>query len=466
MEKKRNSFTGSLGFVLAAAGSAVGLGNIWRFPYLAAKDGGGLFLVIYIILALTFGFTLLTTEISIGRMTKQSPLTAYTRVKKGWGFMGVLACLVPIIIMPYYCVIGGWIIKYLVAFLTGDGVAAAQDGYFTGFISGDVQPIIFTIIFLFVTAFVVFRGVEKGIESFSKIIMPLLIVLVLAIAIFSITMKFTDAEGVTRTGLEGLKIYLIPNLEGLTLKHFFSVLLDAMGQLFFSLSVAMGIMIAYGSYVKDDANLVSSINQIELFDTVVAILAGVMIIPAVFTFMGEEGMEASGPSLMFISLPKVFHAMGGAGIVVGCLFFAMVLFAAITSSVSIMEAIVASMMDKFHISRIKAAAIETAIALVGGVMVCLGYNKLYFDITLPNGSHAQILDVMDYISNNILMPIVAIGTCILIGWIVKPKTIIDEVEKTGHKFRRKHLYIIMIKVVAPLLLLVLFLKSLGLLTAI
>lgn len=466
MEKKRNSFTGSLGFVLAAAGSAVGLGNIWRFPYLAAKDGGGLFLVIYIVLALTFGFTLLTTEISIGRMTKQSPLTAYSKVKKGWGFMGVLACLIPMIIMPYYCVIGGWIVKYLIAFLTGDGVAASQDGYFTNFITGDVQPIVFTIIFLCVTAFVVFRGVEKGIESFSKIIMPLLIILVLAIAIFSVTMKFTDAEGVTRTGLEGLKIYLVPNLEGLTVKHFFSVLLDAMGQLFFSLSVAMGIMVAYGSYVRDDANLVSSINQIEIFDTAVAILAGVMIIPAVFTFMGTEGMEASGPSLMFISLPKVFHAMGGVGIVVGCLFFAMVLFAAITSSVSIMEAIVASLMDKFHISRLKAAAIETVIALVGGIIVCLGYNKLYFDITLPNGAHAQVLDVMDYISNNILMPIVAIGTCILIGWVVKPKTVIDEVEKTGHKFGRKHLYIVMIKVIAPILLVILFLKSLGLLTAI
>ena len=466
MEKKRNSFTGSLGFVLAAAGSAVGLGNIWRFPYLAAKDGGGLFLVIYIVLALTFGFTLLTTEISIGRMTKQSPLTAYSKVKKGWGFMGVLACLVPMIIMPYYCVIGGWIVKYLIAFLTGDGVAASQDGYFTNFITGDIQPIVFTVIFLFVTAFVVFRGVEKGIESFSKIIMPLLIILVLAIAIFSVTMKFTDAEGVTRTGLEGLKIYLVPNLEGLTVKHFFSVLLDAMGQMFFSLSVAMGIMVAYGSYVRDDANLVSSINQIEIFDTAVAILAGVMIIPAVFTFMGTEGMEASGPSLMFISLPKVFHAMGGVGIVVGCLFFAMVLFAAITSSVSIMEAIVASLMDKFHISRLKAAAIETVIALVGGIIVCLGYNKLYFDITLPNGAHAQVLDVMDYISNNILMPIVAIGTCILIGWVVKPKTVIDEVEKTGHKFGRKHLYIVMIKVIAPVLLVVLFLKSLGLLTAI
>lgn len=466
MEKKRNSFTGSLGFVLAAAGSAVGLGNIWRFPYLAAKDGGGLFLVIYIILALTFGFTLLTTEISIGRMTKQSPLTAYSKIKKGWGFMGVLACLVPMIIMPYYCVIGGWIVKYLVAFLTGDGVMASQDGYFTNFITGDVQPILFTIIFLCITAFVVFRGVEKGIESFSKIIMPLLLVLVLAIAIFSVTMKFTDAEGVTRTGLEGLKIYLIPNFEGLTVKQFFSVLLDAMGQLFFSLSVAMGIMVAYGSYVRDDANLVSSINQIEIFDTVVAILAGVMIIPAVFTFMGTEGMEASGPSLMFISLPKVFHAMGGVGIVIGCLFFAMVLFAAITSSVSIMEAIVASLMDKFHMSRIKAAVIETVIALVGGIIVCLGYNKLYFDITLPNGAHAQVLDVMDYISNNILMPIVAIGTCILIGWVAKPKTVIDEVEKTGHKFGRKHLYIVMIKVIAPLLLVILFLKSLGLLTAI
>ena len=466
MEKKRNSFTGSLGFVLAAAGSAVGLGNIWRFPYLAAKDGGGLFLVIYIILALTFGFTLLTTEISIGRITKQSPLTAYSKIKKGWGFMGVIACLIPMIIMPYYCVIGGWIVKYLVAFLTGDGVTASQDGYFTNFITGDVQPILFTIIFLCITAFVVFRGVEKGIESFSKIIMPLLLVLVLAIAIFSVTMKFTDAEGVTRTGLEGLKIYLVPNLEGLTVKQFFSVLLDAMGQLFFSLSVAMGIMVAYGSYVRDEANLVSSINQIEIFDTVVAILAGVMIIPAVFTFMGTEGMEASGPSLMFISLPKVFHAMGGVGIVIGCLFFAMVLFAAMTSSVSIMEAIVASLMDKFHMSRIKAAVIETVIALVGGIIVCLGYNKLYFDITLPNGAHAQVLDVMDYISNNILMPIVAIGTCILIGWVVKPKTVIDEVEKTGHKFGRKHLYIVMIKVIAPLLLVILFLKSLGLLTAI
>ncbi len=464
--KKRNSFTGSLGFVLAAAGSAVGLGNIWRFPYLAAKDGGGLFLVIYIILALTFGFTLLTTEIAIGRKTRQSPLTAYGKIRKSWGKLGIVACLVPVIIMPYYCVIGGWVTKYFVAFLTGDGGNAAADGYFNGFISGETAPLVFTVIYLALTAYVVFRGVEKGIESFSRIIMPLLLVLIVIIAVFSVTIHYTDESGATRTGLEGLLIYLIPNFDGITLQRFFSVLVDAMGQLFFSLSVAMGIMIAYGSYVPDEASLTRSINQIEIFDTVVAFLAGVMIIPAVYTFMGTEGMEASGPGLMFVSLPKVFSAMGGIGNLVGCLFFAMVLFAALTSSVSIMEAVVSSLMDQFHISRKKAAAIETVIALVGAVFVCLGYNVLYFDITLPNGSAAQLLDVMDYLSNNILMPIVAIGTCILIGWVVQPKTVIDEVEKTGHKMGRKGLYTAMVKVIAPLLLAILLLKSLGIVTAI
>lgn len=431
---------------------------------MAAKDGGGLFLVIYVILALTFGFTLLTTEIAIGRKTKQSPLTAYSKVKRGWGFLGVIACLVPVIIMPYYCVIGGWVVKYFLAFLTGEGTEAAQEGYFGNFITGDIQPIILTVLFLGIVAFIIFRGVEKGIESSSKIIMPILLLLVVGIAIFSITIHHTDADGITRTGLEGLKVYLIPNLQGLTVKGFFTVLLDAMGQLFFSLSVAMGIMIAYGSYVKDDANLVKSINQIEIFDTLVAFLAGVMIIPAVFTFMGTEGMQASGPSLMFVSLPKVFTAMGRVGNIVGCLFFAMVLFAAITSAVSVMEAVVSSLMDKFHMSRLKATAIETGVALIGGVIVCLGYNKLYFEITLPNGASAQILDIMDYISNNIMMPLVAIGTCILIGWVVKPKEVIDEVEKTGCKFGRKALYIVMIKVIAPLLLIILFLKSIGILT--
>lgn len=465
-KEKRNSFSGSVGFVLAAAGSAVGLGNIWRFPYLAAKDGGGLYLVIYLILALTFGFTLLTTEVAIGRKTKQSPLTAYGKLKSKWGFLGVLACLVPIIILPYYCVIGGWVVKYFLAYLTGEGTEAAADGYFTQYISGEWQPLLLMLLFLVVVAFIIFRGVNKGIESFSKVLMPLLLLLVIGIAVFSLTIHYKDEAGVTRTGLDGFKIYVVPDLDGMTIKGFFTVLLDAMGQLFFSLSVAMGIMIAYGSYVRDDANLGKSINQIEIFDTVVAFLAGVMIIPAVYTFMGREGMKASGPSLMFVSLPKVFASMGKIGTLVGLLFFAMVLFAALTSAVSVMEAVVSSFMDKFHMSRMKAAAIETGIALAGGVLVCLGYNKLFFEIKLPNGASAQILDIMDYISNNCFMPLVAIGTCILIGWILKPRIIIEEVEKSGCKFGRKRLFVVMIRYIAPVLLVILLLKSLGILTII
>lgn len=464
MKKERNSFSGTIGFVLAAAGSAVGLGNIWRFPYLAAKDGGGLFLVVYLVLALTFGFTLLSTEIAIGRKTKQSPLTAYSKIHKRWKPLGVIACIVPVIIMPYYCAIGGWVLKYFLAYLTGHGTEAAKDGYFTGFITSNIEPVIMMLLFLAAVAFIIFRGVNKGIESSSQVIMPVLLILVVIIAVFSLTISHTGDDGVTRTGLEGFKVYVVPNFDGLTIKGFFSVLVDAMGQLFFSLSVAMGIMVAYGSYVKDDANLTRSINQIEIFDTAVAFLAGVMIIPAVFTFMGMEGMQASGPSLMFVSLPKVFAAMGKIGNIVGCLFFAMVLFAAVTSAMSVMEAVVSSFMDEFHISRTKAACIEGVIALVAGIVVCLGYNLLYFEVKLPNGAVAQILDIMDYISNNLFMPVVAIGTCILIGWVVKPKVVIDEVEKSGCKFGRKWLYVPMIKIIAPILLIILLLKSAGIIS--
>ena len=466
MNEQRKAFKGSIGFVLAAAGSAVGLGNIWRFPYLAAKDGGGLFLVVYIVLALTFGFTLLTTEIAIGRKTKQSPLTAYGKLKAGWKPLGIVACLVPIMILPYYVTIGGWVLKYFLVYLTGHGAEAAADGYFTGYITKETEPVVMMFIFLFVVAFIIYLGVNKGIESSSKIIMPLLIILVIGISVYSLTISYTDASNVTRTGIQGLKAYVIPDFDGMTVKQFFTVVMDAMGQLFFSLSVAMGIMIAYGSYVSDDANLGRSINQIEIFDTAVAFLAGVMIIPSVFVFKGREGMEASGPSLMFVSLPKVFASMGAAGNVIGCMFFAMVLFAALTSAVSVMEAVVSSFMDEFKIGRTKATVIEGIVALVGAVIVCLGYNKLYFDIKLPNGAHAQILDIMDYISNNALMPIVSISTCILIGWIVKPQAIIDEVEKTGTKMGRKKLYTVMIKWIAPILLFLLLLKSLGIITII
>lgn len=458
--KTRGNFTGKLGFVLAAAGSAVGLGNIWRFPYLAAKDGGGLFIFCYIILALTFGFALLTTEIAIGRKTAQSPLTAYGVIHPKWKGLGVLASLVPIIILPYYLAIGGWVLKYLAVFLTGNMVDAAGDSYFTGFISLRFSPIIFMIIFAALSAIIIFGGVDKGIERASRFIMPLLLLLIICISVYALTLRHTDASGVERTGLEGLRIYLLPNFEGVTLHQLFTVIMDALGQLFFSISVAMGIMVAYGSYVKKDVNLMPSINQIEIFDTVVALLAGLMIVPAVYVFMGTEGMSG-GPGLMFISLPKIFSAMGRTGAVIGVLFFIMVAFAAVTSAVSIMEAIVSGLVDKFHFSRRKSSAIVTAYGIIGGTIVCLGYNLFYFELKLPNGTTGQLLDLLDYISNNCLMPLVALLTCILIGWVVKPKTIIDEVTLGGYKFGRKRLYIAMITVIAPVLLFLLLVQSIG-----
>ncbi len=457
---KRSNFTGSIGFVLAAAGSAVGLGNIWRFPYLAAKGGGGLFICLYIILALTFGFALLTTEIAIGRKTAQGPLTAYGKIHPKWRFIGFFAWLVPIIILPYYCTIGGWVLKYFAEFVLGHGTEAAADGYFTGYITSQWGPIIWMIVFLAAVAFVVYNGVNKGIENYSKVLMPILFVLVIGIAFFSLTLSHTDADGVTRTGLEGLKVYLIPDFTGVTVKKFFVILMDAMGQLFFSISVAMGIMVAYGSYAKKDTNLMKSINQIEFFDTLVALLAGMMIIPAVFTFMGLEGMSA-GPGLMFVSLPKVFQAMGKVGGFIGILFFLMVIFAAVTSAVSVMEAIVSSIMDKFHYSRRKSTTIVTIYSLIFGLIVCLGYNKIYFEFELPNGTVGQVLDIMDYLSNNIFMPLVALCTCILIGWVAKPETVIDEVTIGGYKFGRKGLYIAMIRYIAPVLLFVLLIQSFG-----
>ncbi|HAW15827.1 MAG TPA: sodium-dependent transporter, partial [Clostridiales bacterium] len=219
MEKKeRGSFAGSIGFVLAAAGSAVGLGNIWRFPYLAARDGGGLFLVIYIVLALTFGFTLLTTEVAIGRKTKQSPLTAYKNISEKWKILGVISCIIPFIIVPYYCAIGGWVTKYFVAFLTGHGAEAAEDGYFGDFITSQVQPGIYMLVFLVLCAVIIFKGVSGGIEKSSKILMPILFLLVVGIAVFSVTVKSTDDQGKVVTGLSGLKVYLIPSLKGVGIK--------------------------------------------------------------------------------------------------------------------------------------------------------------------------------------------------------------------------------------------------------
>ena len=464
MEKKnRGGFTSNLGFILAAAGSAVGLGNLWRFPYLAAKNGGGLFLLIYVILAVTFGFALMTTEIAIGRKTGVGPLAAYGKMDKRFGFLGWIATAVPVIIFPYYCSIGGWVTKYGFTYATGgakDIYSVGSADFFNGFITSEIEPIIWLLIYLGITAIIVLLGVEKGIEKASKLMMPALLVIIIGIAIFSLTLKHTDDNGITRTALEGLKIYLIPNFKGLTVSKFFGVLLDAMGQLFYSMSLAMGIMITYGSYANKKDNLVSSVNQIEIFDTAIAIIAGLIVIPTVFAFNGQEGLAASGPGLMFVSLPEIFKQMGFIGNIVGAFFFVLVFFAALTSSISIMEAIVSSIMDKFNISRKKAAIMVFLLGVIVGVLVCLGYNVFYFEYTLPNGATGQILDILDYISNSLMLPIVALLTCVLV-WICSTKTITDEVEigLNGKKFGRKKLYEVMIKYVTPVLLVLILLQS-------
>lgn len=463
MEKKTNHFSGQIGFVLAAAGSAVGVGNLWRFPYLAAKDGGGLFLLVYLALVLTFGFTLLTSDIAIGRRTKKSAIGAYTEMHPRWRFLGILTFLVPVLIMTYYAVIGGWITKYAVSYLTGQAAAAAQDNYFTSFISSPVSPVVFALLFMGVTAFIVYNGVQDGIERVSRYMMPVLLVLVVVIAGYSLTLRHTDASGQMRTGMEGFVYYLTPHLEGLTVSRFLQILLDAMSQLFFSLSVSMGIMITYGSYVKPDVNLNRAVNQIEFFDTGVALLAGAMIIPAVYVFSGVEGMGA-GPSLMFVSLPKVFNAMGAAGVVVGVLFFVAAIFATLTSCISVLESIVANCMEILHTNRKKTVLVLSGVYLAASAVIALGYSIFYFEVQLPNGSTGQLLDIMDYVSNSVMMPLIALLSTILIGWVVGPDYVVEEMEKGGARFTRKKIYRVMIRYIAPVMMLVLFLQSTGILS--
>ncbi len=463
MKKKASHFSGQLGFVLAAAGSAVGVGNLWRFPYLAAKDGGGLFLVVYLALVLTFGFTLLVSDIAIGRRTKQSAVGAYTQMHPRWKFLGVLTFLVPVLIMTYYAVIGGWVTKYAIIYLTGASEAAAADNYFTGFITSPVSPVIYALIFMGVTALIVYNGVQDGIEAVSKWMMPVLLVLVAVIAVYSLTLRHTDESGQFRTGLEGLQYYLTPHVEGLTVSRFLQILLDAMSQLFFSLSVSMGIMITYGSYVKPDVNLNRSVSQIELFDTGVALLAGAMIIPAVYVFSGVEGMSA-GPSLMFVSLPKVFAAMGKAGVFIGLLFFVAAMFATLTSCISVLESITANCMEVLHTDRKKTVVTLSVIYLAASAVIALGYSLFYFEVSLPNGSTGQLLDVMDYISNSVMMPFISLLSTILIGWVTTPAFVIEEMESSGHPFRRKKIYVVMIRYIAPVMMFILFLQSTGILS--
>lgn len=440
--KDRSNFSNKLGFVLAAAGSAVGLGNIWRFPYLAAQYGGGTFLLIYLILAVTFGFTLMIAEISLGRKTGLSAIGAFRSLDKRFNFLGILAVIVPVIIFPYYSVIGGWVVKYFTVFVTGGVKASAGDTYFTDFIGGTIEPIGWFFIFLAFTAIVVLCGVEKGIEKVSKIMMPILVILTIIISVYGLTLKGS---------MEGLIYYIKPHMADVSVK----TILAAMGQLFYSMSLAMGIMITYGSYMKKNDNLESSVRQIELFDTGIAFLAGLMIIPAVFAFSGgDRSALNAGPGLMFMTLPKVFASMKFGGFI-GTIFFLLVFFAALTSAISLMETIVSVFMDKFGWKRRFTGIFVAVLALVMGIPSSLGFGPLVF----ISWNGMSILDIMDFVSNSVLMPIVALFTCIFVGFIIKPKAVADEVKGSDGTFKAEGMFNIMIKWVAPLFLIIILISS-------
>ena len=446
MDHKRSTFSGKLGFVLSAAGASVGLGNIWRFPYLAAKYGGGIFLLIYIILALTFGYTMIMAETTLGRMTKKSPVGAFHTFKKSKfsSFAGWINAIIPILIVPYYSVIGGWVIKYLFEYLKGNAKLLATDTYFSSFISNGASTEICFFLFTLATLVIIYAGVQNGIERVSKFMMPILVVLSIIIAGYSIT----------RPGaMEGVKYFLIPNFKDFS----WMTVVSAMGQMFYSLSIAMGILITFGSYMKKDVSIEGSTENVEVFDTAIAIMAGLMIIPAVFSFSnGDMTTLKAGPSLMFITIPKVFASMGfGTGI--GIIFFLLVLFAAITSSIALTESAVSTFQDELKWSRKKSTIILGLIMILLGTLSCLGYGPLS-NVTIIG---MQFLDFFDFLTNSIMMPIAAIATCIFVSRIVGTQKIEEEITLNGNSFKRKKIFNFMIRYLCPIFAFIILLSSIA-----
>ena len=438
----RSKWSGKWAFILAAAASAVGLGNMWRFPYLAAKYGGGTFLLTYLLLVFTFGVSLLLLETALGRKTGQSAIGAFKSFGKKYAFIGILASVVPFIITPYYCIIGGWVTKYTAAYLVeGPEALADGGGFFSGFITSDVESYVWMLIFMAIVFIVVSLGVKGGIEKANLFMMPALIVMAAGLAVYTLTMP---------GALDGALYYLVPDFS----KFSPELVISALGQMFYSLSLAMGIMITYGSYLNKKDSLTQSVVRIGGFDIGVSFLAGLMIVPAAFVALGSGDAVAanSGPSLMFIILPTVFADMGtGVATVLGFIFFLLVLFAALTSAISLAETCTSIVQDGTHWSRKKSLGVTFAVIVVAGIFVNMGYNHLAFIEPLGEGS--SLLDFFDFISNSVIMPIVALLTCIFVGWIIKPQTLVDEIELTG-PFKLKTAWTVMIKYVAPVLVVV------------
>ena len=447
MKKTRASWSGSVAFVLAAAASAIGLGNLWRFPYLAARYGGGIFIAVYLVLSLTLGFVLLVTEIAIGRYARQSQLTAFGVLgHPKWNFLGVLATLVPLFILPYYNVIGGWVVRYFAAYagtaFAGIAPAADPKAFFDAFVAAPWAPFVAMCVFTAAVLAVIVLGVKNGIEKANLVLVPALLAMAIALSVYVATLPGAGA---------GIRFYLVPDFS--SCDNVGKVVLGAMGQMFYSLSLAMGIMITYGSYMRRRDSVPKAAVRIVAADTFVAILSGFMIIPVVVVFASAGAAEGgrvaidAGPGLMFETLPKVFLSLGAAGPWIGFVFFTLVLFAALTSSISMTEALVAAVCDFFKTSRGKSVAVIGAWTVALGAVSAFGYGRwssLKF-FSLPP------LDFFDT-SMNILTPIVAALICVFVGWILNPKRILAECQRSGERVGFRLFYVIMVRFVAPILI--------------
>lgn len=431
----RASWGSKLGLILASAGSAVGLGNLWRFPFIAAENGGGSFLFIYLLCTFSVGITLVFAESALGIKAKSDPIGAFSWINPRLKFIGAIGVFTSAIIVPYYSVVGGWIVAYIVKSFSV-GAIENFETHFMQFISSPLPPALFFYVYLLSTAAVVYMGIEKGIEKFCKLMMPLLFLLLIVLMIRVLTLD---------NAWEGVKFFFMPDFSKMTAK----TMLAAMGQVFFSISVGMGIYITYGSYVKDDISVGKTMWQVVSLDVLVSLLTGLTIFPAVFAF----GLPMNaGPSLTFITLPKIFAAIPF-GQFFGLVFFIILLGAAVTSSISLMEVVTTFLCDQVKMTRKKAVAAYTALCLVTGTFVSLSFGKLSgFKI-----GGKILFDQFDFLASNILLPAGGFLTSIAIGWILGPEKLVvfnNKYLQTGFEF--------CVKWIAPLSVLAILLNALGL----
>jgi len=443
----RGQWASNIGFILAAAGSAVGLGNIWKFPYLAGANGGAAFVIIYLAMIILIGFTIMLGEMSIGRNTHLSAVGAYKKLNKKWGFVGFIGVVVGFCILSFYSVIGGWVLNYIGKYLIGGISGAEAANYFSGFISSTTQPIVWHLVFMVICCIIVLKGISGGIEKASKFMMPALFVLLIVVVIRSVTL-----EG----AMEGIEFFLKPDFSKVTI----GTIMAALGQAFFSLSLGMGAIITYGSYLGKTENLEKNAVIIPAIDTAVALLAGFAVLPAVFAFGFEPGV---GPSLMFITLPSVFDSMPF-GQFFGILFFILIFFAALTSAISLLEVIVSYVIDNLKIERVKATIIMSIILFIIGIPCSLANGPVMGDFLIFG---YNFFDFMSFLAESVLMPLGGLLMCIFIGYVWGIDNISEEITCGGkYKFKSKTFFVVMIKYIAPVWIFIIWLNAIGVLPTI